>query len=84
MNECHKCLPNHNNSLIIVVIIVIIATVRDKGVVLWLGTEVTTPSALTSGSLGIWISLLKYIMSLALLKKVLRLRGKEAEHHPPH
>lgn len=32
--------------------------------------------ALTSGSLGIWISLLKYTISLALLKKVFRLQDK--------
>lgn len=61
--------------------VVIMVTVIDNGIVLWLCTEVTTLGALTSGSLGIWISLLKYIMSLALLKKVLRLRDREQGHH---
>lgn len=43
----------------------------------WVCGKESSLRALTSGSLGIWISLLKYNMSLALLKKVLRLWDKK-------
>lgn len=38
-------------------------------------------SSLTSGSRGIWISLLKYTISLALLKKVFRLCKQKQTMH---